>query len=279
MRRSSWPVVLRGTIWCLVVSFLLRAVGVAVAAEAAAGQPAAALVWDAERKEFNVKEGETNLLFSFSVTNVSSSEVTIRKVHPSCGCTLVKLPSQPWVLPPGAHDSMEVVLDLRGKSGMLVKNILVDSTAGFKTLLIKVMIPVPPMSPTATSSIVSRAQNIRQAMVDRQAVFKGDCARCHSAGAVGKTGQALYQAVCAVCHEAAHRASMVPDLRQPKAPRDTDYWRQWITSGKEGTLMPAFGKQADSGPLSDKQIRSLVEYLDRTFPKVPVATAPDSTGK
>lgn len=249
------------------------------AADGAPGQPSAALIWDAEQKEFNVKEGATNLLFSFSVTNVSSSEVTIRKVHPSCGCTLVKLPSQPWVLPPGGHDSMEVVLDLRGKSGMLVKNILVDSTAGFKTLLIKVMIPVTATLPTATSSIVSRAQNIRQAMVDRQAVFKGDCARCHSAGAVGKTGQALYQSVCAVCHEAAHRASMVPDLRQPKTPRDADYWQQWITAGKEGTLMPAFSRQADSGPLSDKQIRSLVEYLDKTFPKVPMPATPDPVGK
>jgi cytochrome c5 len=39
--------------------------------------------------------------------------------------------------------------------------------------------------------------------VDRQAVFKGDCASVPIAKpGEGKYGQALYDAVCAVCHEA-----------------------------------------------------------------------------
>ena len=104
------------------------------------------------------------------------------------------------------------------------------------------------------------------AMADRQAVFKNDCASCHVAPAVGKKGEQLFAAACSICHEAPHRATMVPDLHALKFTPTKDYWHNWISNGKPGSLMPAFA-QAQGGPLTDEQIESLAEYLTHYFPQ------------
>ncbi|MEO6183335.1 MAG: DUF1573 domain-containing protein, partial [Verrucomicrobiota bacterium] len=62
-----------------------------------------ALVFDSESKEYNAKPGEAKAIFTFSLTNVSAAEVIITNVSTSCGCTVAKLPSQPWHLAPGAN--------------------------------------------------------------------------------------------------------------------------------------------------------------------------------
>jgi len=102
------------------------------------------------------------------------------------------------------------------------------------------------------------------ALTDRQAVFKGDCAKCHVEPAVGKTGVGLYQAACAICHDSQNRASMVPDLRHLKHPTDREHWIKWTSFGRPGSLMPAFA-QSEGGPLTDAQIDSLASYLDKTI--------------
>ena len=63
---------------------------------------------------------------------------------------------------------------------------------------------------------------------------------------------------------------MVPDLHNLKDPTSEEFWRTWITSGKAGTLMPAFAT-SQGGPLNDMQIASLAVYLNATIPShVPV---------
>ena len=118
-----------------------------------------------------------------------------------------------------------------------------------------------------------RAAGITAAKIDREAVFKGDCAKCHLKNIQGKYGQQLFDALCAICHEATPRASMVPDLHNLKEATSEEFWRTWITSGKAGTLMPAFAT-AQGGPLNDLQIASLAAYLNATHPsKVPPPAA------
>jgi mono/diheme cytochrome c family protein len=116
-----------------------------------------------------------------------------------------------------------------------------------------------------------RAAGVAAAKMDRQAVFKGDCASCHVKNIQGKYGQLLFDAICAVCHEGNPRASMVPDLHNLKDPTSEEFWRTWITSGKAGTLMPAFAT-SQGGPLNDMQIASLAAYLNAVIP--PHAAAP-----
>jgi mono/diheme cytochrome c family protein len=126
-----------------------------------------------------------------------------------------------------------------------------------------------------------RTNNVKMATADRQAVFKGDCASCHadtakdSAGHA-KLGQDLYAAVCGVCHEATHRATFVPDLHHLPEPTSAEFWRNWITSGKRGTLMPAFAT-AEGGVLSNEQIDSLVKYLSANIPAKPAMPAAPSS--
>ena len=124
-----------------------------------------------------------------------------------------------------------------------------------------------------------RAAGIAAAKVDRQAVFKGDCAACHRKNVLGQFGQPLFAATCAICHEANPRASMVPDLRHltdatgKPIPTNEEFWRAWITVGKADTLMPAFAI-SQGGPLNDIQIVSLAAYLNAANPShVPSTSA------
>jgi len=223
------------------------------------------LLFDAESKTADVQPGQTNVTFTFKLTNNTPAEVTIDRVQTSCGCTVAKLAAMPWKLAAGTNAEFEVVADLRGKRGMFSKMVYVYTSQGFKALNVKVNLPDADPSPAA-----ERMRNLQIAVADRQAVFKGDCARCHSDPGVGKKGRELYLAVCAVCHEAERRATVVPNLRALKHPTDAEHWRSWITHGKAGTLMPAFS-QTDGGPFTQEQIDSLVAYLVENVPSRPAA--------
>jgi mono/diheme cytochrome c family protein len=223
------------------------------------------LRWDAVEKEFHAQPGEVTAILVFSVTNVSTTNVVINWVRPSCGCTAAKLPPTPWTLKPGENGSMEFSIDLRGKIGTLNKYISIDTSHGQKFLMTKVNIPQ--QQTAAASGMDARTRNMQLAMVDRQVVFKGDCAKCHSAPVAGKVkGEEIFAAACAICHDTPHRASMVPDLRAAKKATSEDYWKVWITHGKPGTLMPGFSK-AYGGPLSDEQINTLAAFMFEKFPR------------
>ncbi len=116
------------------------------AAPAAAPQPQPAssdgLAWDSAQKEHKAGQGESSVLFSFSFTNTSPSDVSINRVLPSCGCTTTKnLPALPWRIAPGASDHIEFVMNLAGRSGTVVKSVAVDTSAGHKSLTLRVEIP------------------------------------------------------------------------------------------------------------------------------------------
>ncbi len=109
-----------------------------------------------------------------------------------------------------------------------------------------------------------RQAAMAQAAANPQAIFRGECAKCHvDKGRERHSGQELYAADCGICHESSHRATAVPDLHALKQPTDLDYWKTIITFGKPHTMMPGFAA-AQGGPLSDAQIASLAAYLDRT---------------
>ncbi len=230
-----------------------------VVSRAASPRP---LVWDALEKSYAAKPGETEAVLRFTVTNRSDDAVTVRGAATSCHCTQVEFPRQPWVLAPGATDTLIVHSDLRSRRGGLHKTIYLDTTAGEEILSVHVDVPPPPA--------IQREMNLQAAQVDRQAVLRGDCASCHVTPAIGKKGAELFAAACLVCHGASPRATMVPDLMAPTVKRDAAYWNQMIREGRENSLMPAFS-QAHGGPLDDGQIDSLVAYLVANLPVEPVA--------
>ena len=216
------------------------------------------LVWDADLKEVSPKLGEPIAKFTFSVTNVSDDEVVIKDAKPSCGCTEATMPSKPWHLAAHSNGVINVGVNLAGKSGTVFK--WVDVTYGSnasKRLNLKVIMPTDPA--------MARNENQQKAKADRQAVFKGDCAKCHAAPAAGKIGKDLYAAACEICHDANPRASAVPDLHAINHSTDLIYWKVWISEGRQGSMMPAFSKK-EGGPLSDEQIDSLAEAMLKAFP-------------
>ena len=219
---------------------------------------AAALVWTPQTNHVRTVHLLTNLVTEFHYTNTSSEPVVITAIERSCHCTTPKTPNLPWTIAPRAAGKMEVVVEVPGKWGVLRKTIEMRSANETNVLMLEVEIPEPE----------PREKNRLAAFADRQAVFKGDCASCHSKPAVNLKGAQLYEKACGICHEAEHRATMVPDLAT-KPHGDANYWTQWIRVGKPGTFMPAFDKP-HGGPLTEEQIASLIEYLPQRFPS-PVA--------
>jgi mono/diheme cytochrome c family protein len=193
--------------------------------------------------------------------------MAVLSVHPSCGCTTADVPPMPWILPPETNGLIHVKVDLAGKIGMVFKTVTVATEKGRMDLVLRVNIAPPP--PPRMMTEAERAAGVAAAKADRQAVFRGTCASCHASNVSGKYGQQLYELTCKICHDANPRASMVPDLHNLKDPTSEEFWRAWITSGKPGTLMPAFST-AQGGPLNDFQIASLAAYLNAIIPsKVP----------
>jgi cytochrome c553 len=224
--------------------------------------PADLLQWDAMLKEKVTKPGDATADFSFSVSNPTESNIIIDHVQTSCGCTTAKLPSQPWILAPHTGGSIGVSVNLAGKSGTFFKTLTVffPNNAPQKQLAVKVTIPDSPET--------ARFRNQQMASADRQMVFRNDCASCHAEPAKDKMGRELYTAACGICHDAAQRATMVPNLHALNHPTNHDYWKQWITAGKLGSMMPAFSTKM-GGPLSDEQIESLAAYLAASIPSAP----------
>lgn len=228
--------------------------------------PSTVIAWDSMDKSVSVDFGTLNAGFSFSLTNVSTETVTVLSVRTSCGCTSAQLPPMPWQIPPGSNEVLNINMNLAGKGGTVIKSVTFSTDHGTKNLLVRTTIL--PLQSAAGMAAGAREQNQMLALADRQAVFKGDCATCHAEPAKGKLGAELYTAVCGVCHEAEHRASMVPDLKVAKQERNAEYWRNWITNGKQGSLMPAFAV-SQGGILTEEQITSLVEHLHKTMPSRP----------
>jgi mono/diheme cytochrome c family protein len=236
------------------------------AAEAAAADREPTTPWiafDAQTKQYNASPGESVAPFVFNLTNVWTNEVIITGVKASCGCTTADMPPVPWHLPPGGGGQVHAQINLAGKMGLLTKTLTFSTSTGKCIAYLKVNIPTPP-SMQGTLSAVDRRAAMMRAAGDPQAIFKGDCVRCHVEKGRNAYGEALYAADCGICHESSHRESAVPDLHALKQPTDFAYWQTIITFGKPHTMMPGFSA-AQGGPLSDAQIASLAAYLNHTI--------------
>ena len=105
------------------------------------------LAWDATIKEYIAKPRETEAMFSFNLTNLSPSEITIQSVTTSCGCTVAKLPAVPWVMAPGTNGQIQAIMKLVGRSGIVIKSLTVNTDKGQRTLMVRANIPIPGETP------------------------------------------------------------------------------------------------------------------------------------
>lgn len=246
-------------------------------------KPLLNIAWDNDSKTTNFNAGERSAHFSFNFTNISLVDVTILSVRPSCGCTTAQLPPLPWVVSSSSSGQIGVTVNLTGKSGTVFKTVTIGTDKGSKELSVKIALPtVQPVLPDDNSlqqsqtlttapvvisamSDASRQRSLEIAKVDRQAVFRDDCANCHAKPTEDKYGRELFNTACSICHEGEHRASMVPNLHVLNVPTSFEFWQTWISQGKPDSLMPAFAKAA-GGPLTDAQIASVAAYLAAAIP-------------
>ena len=223
------------------------------------------LTWDAIAKVHHAKLNELDVGFEFYFQNKTSKEVQIKRAISTCGCTVAKLPNLPWVIKPAQKGSVPVTMDLRGKSGVITKTIQLVTDQGIIPLKARVAIGLV-SGPSKKRSQEERAANLRAAAANRQAIFAGKCVECHVIPTIGKRGKQLYSTACGICHESKNRAPFVTDLRRLAKGKDKEYWQQWFADSKPNSLMPAFAKQ-HGGNLDNSQIRTLVAYLNRIFPR------------
>ena len=225
------------------------------------------LEFDATRKDVHPEPGSDEVDLFYKISNPTHKPITITSILPSCGCTAAKSPELPWTLNPGNSDDLNLTVDLSGKSGVISKSVTVFSTAGRKFLSFKVHLPeLTEEQKKNRRSMSVRMSNIHKAMRNRQVVFQGHCRSCHFDPCEGKEGEDLFQAACGICHDTPNRASMVPDLENAPAgiARNHDYWKTWITIGKEKTLMPAFHDK-HGGPLNTQSIEKLAAFLTNKY--------------
>jgi len=229
------------------------------------------LKWDAQSKSLTVSNGTAQAHYTFILTNTSKETVTITAATGSCFCTVARLPEQPWKIAPGATGELNVNMDTANRSGLLQKTVTVVTDKGVKIL--NVATTILPAVARAQMTAAERETNMKQAVADRQAVLtKAECVSCHAEPAKNKLGKDLYVSVCGVCHEGDHRNAMVPNLHTIAQETNQEFWKNWITHGKPGSLMPAFS-QTEGGILTEEQITSLVNYLLSAIPSRPAAAA------
>ena len=223
------------------------------------------LTWDAIAKVHHAKLNELDIGFEFRFQNKTGGQIRIKRADSSCGCTVARLPNLPWIITAGQKGGIPVTMDIRGKSGVITKTITIVTDKGIIPLKARVAIGNT-SKPLTKRSKEERAANLRAAALNRQAIFQGKCADCHVKPTIGKQGKQLYATACGICHEAKNRAPFVPDLRPLANGKDKQYWQEWTAQSKPNTLMPAFAKE-HGGSLDERQIKTLVAYLVRIFPR------------
>jgi mono/diheme cytochrome c family protein len=234
------------------------------------------LVFDSETKTYDAKAGEASAPFVFNLTNVWTNEIVMERTATSCGCTVAKLPEQPWHLKPSAHGEIKVTVNLAGKPpGLTQKEVTVFTSVGVRLLTVKVNIPFVAMTEAQRKANAEKAVKDRQSIFHRGATEDDNCAACHIDKGLGKSGPVLYAADCGICHDSPHRATGVPDLKAVAGIKETsfNYWKEWISDGgKVGSMMPAFA-MTRGGPLGEAEINSLAAYLTQFVSRHPQAAS------
>jgi hypothetical protein len=178
--------------------------------------------------------------------NAGNETLELQSVTTSCGCTAA-LPDDK-LIPPGRKSQMWVGYDSHGKMGEVHKVVRVRTND-----------PANPVVHLVVRGLVVPSKHPE--MTGPQNLFAGSCKTCHVDAGMGKTGAELYRADCAMCHEhhkmGGHFLAPSAEDMAARSPREL---RKAIAEGREGTSMPAF-HQARGGPLTDKEIKSLVRYI------------------
>lgn len=206
------------------------------------------LVFDSTFFDFGLVTEGAVVEHSFSFKNTGAGAVRIVKTETSCGCTTANSPVKVYVA--GASGELRVVVDTRGKKGIVVKTVTLtlENAEPMKIELSLVMNLQPPPHPP-----LGEPRNINT---------EAACKSCHLESGKGQTGIILYHRVCAQCHGKKGRGASARRFNEAAWQQSLDdaALAQFIRVGAPTLGMPSF-VEAVSPPLTEPQITSLIQYI------------------
>jgi mono/diheme cytochrome c family protein len=201
--------------------------------------------------DLGVLEEGVEAKHSFKIDNQGNKTLVIKSAYSTCGCTVPHIKKNQ--IAPGESSDLEVVMNTSMKQGDIIKPIEIRTN--------------DPVNPVSTVYIKAHVKSPHGDLgTDRIAtIFTGRCAACHVQNGVGKSGEDLFFADCYMCH--GFRAKGIPSVGPALIPfdyhnKDLAEAMKRITAfgSKSHRSMPGYAKEA-GGPLTNKQIDSLIEYL------------------
>ncbi|KAF0201912.1 MAG: hypothetical protein FD173_2070 [Gallionellaceae bacterium] len=189
---------------------------------------------------------------TFKFKNDGAGKVKIVKTETSCGCTTATGALREYA--PGESGEMEVVVDTKGKKGIIVKTVtltLENNEAATVDLSLTMKLEPPPHP---------KIEKMRNINADAA------CKSCHLESGVGQSGVFLYHRVCAQCHGKKGVGGFARALNDAKWHVSDAYIRKMIHAGLPEKGMPSF-VDGVTPPLSDEQVGSLIAYIRGLVPR------------
>lgn len=198
-----------------------------------------------------VTEGDI-IRHTFKFKNVGAGKVNIVKTETSCGCTTANGALKEYA--PGESGEMEVVIDTKGKKGIIVKTVtltLENSEAATLDLSLTMKLEPPPHP---------RIEKMRN--INADAACKG----CHLESGEGQSGVFLFHRVCSQCHGKKGVGGFSRALNDAKWQKvSDDFINKTIHGGIPDKGMPAF-VDGVTPPLTEEQVGSLIKYIRTLVP-------------
>lgn len=198
-----------------------------------------------------VTEGDI-IKHTFKFKNDGAGKVKIVKTETSCGCTTANGALKEYA--PGESGEMEVVIDTKGKKGIIVKTVtLTLENSDPVTLDLSMSMKLePPPHPK-----IEKMRNINTEVA---------CKSCHLESGEGQSGVFLFHRVCSQCHGKKGTGGFARAMNNgvwQKATSDAKI-KQIVHDGLPEQGMPSFVTGV-TPPLSGEQVESLVRYI-RSLP-------------
>lgn len=184
---------------------------------------------------------------TFKFRNDGAGAAKIVKTETSCGCTTASDALKTYA--PGEHGEMEVVVDTKGKKGIIVKTVTVtmeNNEVATSELSLTMKLNPPPHP---------KIGNIRNINTE------AGCKVCHLESGEGQTGVFLYHRVCSQCHGKKGVGGFGRAFNDAAWQQVNDaYIRQMINAGLPEKGMPSY-VEGVTPPLTEEQVSSLIQYI------------------
>ncbi len=193
-----------------------------------------------------VTEGDI-VKHTFKFKNDGLGKVKIVKTETSCGCTTASGALKEYGA--GEAGEMEVVVDTKGKKGIIVKTVTLsmeNNDAEKAEISLAMKLEPPPHPP------LGDLRNINA---------EAACKSCHLESGEGQSGIFLFHRVCSQCHGKKGVGGFGRALNDAKWQKvDDTRIRLVIEGGMPDKGMPSFVNGV-TPPLTEEQVDSLIQYI------------------